>query len=57
VFKGIRGTHYVREVDIGVACICVVTVCNVGSGSACLTAFCGFPHSAQLKDVTLNFSL
>ena len=46
---------FVKWMDIGVACIWVVTVSNVGPGPTCLTAFCGFPHSAQLKDITLNF--
>jgi len=57
VCNGIRGNNYARELDIGVVCMRVVTVCIVGSGPTCLTAFCGFPHSAQLKDISLNFSL
>ena len=49
MFSGIRGTNYVREVGIGVACIWVVSVCNVGPGPTYLTAFCGFPHSGTLQ--------
>jgi len=55
VCSGIRGTSNIREVDIGVACICIFIVCNVGPGPACLTAFLWFSAFRPVKRYYLRF--
>jgi len=49
MFNGIRGTNYVREVDIGVALVCVVTVCNVGFGTSLFDGILWFSAFRPVK--------